>query len=125
MKQKETGVWKTALLYLSRYGFRLSRNQRYKGKIVSGNKITNAWADCGVFGDGGGDLIGYRIITIVTAMAGQQMAQFTMLETKYGKGQATPEQVSKIERVNMDGGIGAFIRNEDDMKKLLDGELNS
>lgn len=118
--QKETSVWKSLLLFLSPLGYRLSRNQRYRGQIVSGGNITNAWADCGVFGDGGSDLIGYRIIEVTPDMVGKKMALFVAIETKIHGGARSKEQKNFIERVQQDGGEAFFCVGIDDYKKRFD-----
>lgn len=101
MTQKETNVWKQLLIDLSPFGFRLFRNQRYKGKTDKG-----AWIDCGVGGDGGSDLIGGRIITVTPDMVGKQIMQFVAIETKHGKNGASKEQKDFLNAVNQCGGLG-------------------
>lgn len=101
MTQKETNVWKQIQLDMSPLGWRLFRNQRYKGQTSKG-----AWVDCGVGGDGGSDLVGYRMITITPDMVGTIIAQYAEVEAKYGKGRASPEQKSRLDRLNKDGAIG-------------------
>lgn len=99
-QQKETSVWKQILLDLSPLGFRLFRNQRYKGKTDKG-----AWVDCGVGGNGGHDLIGYRIITITPDMVGQQIAQYAEIEAKTMTGHLTKDQKIRADRLKKDGAI--------------------
>lgn len=108
--QDETSVWKKAQIDLSPSGYRLFRNQRYKGKIVKGNTITNGYANCGVGGDGGGDLIGYKIVRITQEMVGKIFARFVNIEAKTDKGVLSPEQSSFNEQIIKDGGIAGVIR---------------
>lgn len=117
-KQKETNVWKLAQLILSPFGFRLFRNQRYKGPIVRKGKITDAWADCGLC-DGAGDLIGYRIITITAAMVGKKIAQFCALESKTDTGPVRDDQEQFMNTVKDDGGFADVIRPGFTVESLL------
>lgn len=107
--QQETNVWKRAQLDLSPLGYRVFRNQRYKGKIVKKGFITNGWADCGLT-DGAGDLIGYRIVTITQDMVGQKIAQFCSLEAKTDSGTPSEIQLEFNEQIRKDGGIAGIIR---------------
>ena len=115
MSQKETNVWRSILLESQKLGYRLFRNQRYKGPIVHNGKITGAWADCGVGGDGGSDLIGYRIVTITPDMVGKKFAQFSVVETKITGGDIRKKQVMFIDAINKNGGIGIFAYSMDDL----------
>ncbi len=114
MAQKETNIWRTIILESQKLGYRLFRNQRYKGKTDK-----NAWVDCGVGGDGGSDLVGYRIITITPDMIGKQVAIFTAIETKIKGGYKRPEQKLFIDAVNKNGGIGLFAYSMDDLNSVL------
>lgn len=122
MVQQETNVWKNAQLYASSLGHRLFRNQRYKGPIVRKGKVTKAWADCGVAGDGGSDLIGWRSIVITEDMVGKKIAQFVAAEakTKDNIRGGTPDQDAFIKTVKDFGGIAGYIYDNDDLKKLMD-----
>lgn len=115
MTQAETNVWRQALLDLSPLGYRLFRNQRYKGQIVANGRITNAWADCGLH-DGAGDLIGYRIITITEDMVGKKIAQYCNIEVKTDTGTVRPDQKNMINQVNKDGGLAGIIRPKTGIK---------
>lgn len=114
MTQRETNVWKDLQLKLSPLGFRLFRNQRYKGKSDKG-----AWLDCGVGGDGGSDLVGFRIIIITPDMVGKTFAQYTEIEAKFGKNKATLEQLERLEQLNKYGGIGILAYSVEDVTKAL------
>lgn len=116
-KQAETSIWKMVRLALSPAGFRLFRNQRYKGPIVRNGKVTEAWADCGLV-DGASDLIGWRSIIITPAMVGKRIAQFCAFETKV-MGNPSPDQSTFLAAVERDGGIAEVVYNEDDVKKHL------
>ena len=109
MTQEETSVWKQAQLDLSPLGYRLFRNQRYKGQIVKNGVITKGYANCGLC-DGAGDLVGYRIITVTQDMVGQLFAQYVNLEAKIDTGYPSPEQKILNEQIRKDGGIAGVIR---------------
>ena len=109
-KQGETNVWKQAQLDFSSLGYRLFRNQRYRGKICHGDKVTDAYANCGVGGDGGGDLVGYKIVRITQDMVGKLFARFTNLEAKTDKKGPSDEQEAFNNQIIKDGGIAGIIR---------------
>jgi len=119
MAQAETNIWRKIALTFSPLGFRLFRNQRYKGKIVRGDVVTSGYADCGVGGDGGSDLIGWRSILITPAMVGRRIAQFVAIETKTVTGRASDMQQAFINAVRKDGGLAGICRNDDDVHKLI------
>ena len=107
------------MLALSPLGYRLFRNQRYKGPIVSGGKLTGGFADCGVGGDGGSDLIGFRIVTITPEMVGQTFARFVAIETKSRRGTKEVDQQAFIAGVQKQGGIAGFARSVDEAIALV------
>ena len=113
-KQEETNVWKQMQLDLSPEGFRLFRNQRYKGKTDKG-----FFVDAGVGGNGGCDLIGYRMITITPDMVGKKFAQHVEIEAKTKKGRPSDDQLKRIRRISLDGGIAGICTCAEDVKKLL------
>lgn len=118
-KQEETNVWKKMQLDLSPDGFRLFRNQRYKGKTEKG-----FWVDCGVGGDGGMDLVGYRKTIITPEMVGKTIAIYTEIDakTKDGmkrKNKSFIDQSARAERIRLDGGIAGICTCPEDVKKLL------
>lgn len=113
-RQTETDVWKSVMQALSPLGYRLFRNQRYKGPIVSRGVITGAFADCGVGGDGGSDLIGFRIVTVTPDMVGQRIAQFVAIETKSKGGRKEADQQTFINGVRAGGGIAGFARSQEE-----------
>lgn len=113
-KQEETNVWKQMQLDLSPDGFRLFRNQRYKGYTDKG-----FFVDAGIGGNGGGDLVGYKIMTITQDMVGKKIAQYTEIEAKTSKGRPSDDQLKRINRLTLDGGIAGICTCADDVKKLL------
>ena len=122
MTQQETNVWKSAQLLVCRIGDGLSRvfrNQRYKGKIVKGNTITNGYADCGVGGDGGHDLIGWHSFIIQPHHVGKRIAQYLSIETKVKDGRRGDDQKTMASVVKESGGLSGFAENDDDVKKII------
>ena len=117
MKQAETNVWKQIQIDLSPLGFRLFRNQRYKGKTDKG-----IWIDCGVGGDGGSDLVGYRIVHITPDMVGRVFAQYVEIEAKTKNGEGTEKQKERVKRLLLDGAFAFIAKNADDIKKRLTQE---
>lgn len=111
-KQGETNVWKQLQLDASPLGYRLHRNQRYKGQTIKG-----AWVDCGVGGDGGSDLIGYRILTITPEMVGKKIAQFVAQETKVKDKKGSLEQERFLNRIRLDGGLACVSRSINDLRE--------
>lgn len=122
-KQGETDVWRKLMLDASNQAYRLMRNQRYKGRSDKG-----FFVDAGIGGDGGSDLIGYKIITITPEMVGKKVAIFTAFEAKKGKNGATEEQIKFINAIRLNGGIAGVFRSIDDViqheKDWLDGYKN-
>lgn len=119
--QNETNVLKRIQLCLSPFGCRLFRNQRYVGQIVKHGKITNAWANCGVGGDGGADLIGWQSVLITPEMVGRRVALFLAIE---GKDQSLlrKEQKDFIAAVLADGGKAGHAHNEEEAKCIIANE---
>jgi hypothetical protein len=123
LAQKETNIWRQIMLDLSPLGIRLFRNQRYKGPIVRNGKITEGYADCGVGGDGGSDLIGYQMIRITQDMVGKMFARFVAFETKTKTGgNGSDDQKTFISAINNAGGKAGIARSTEDAKKILDVE---
>ncbi len=120
MSQKETNVWRQIILDAQALGFRLFRNQRYKGFSDKG-----AWLDCGVGSNGGSDLIGYRIITITPDMVGRTVAVFTAIEAKVKGGNKRLEQKQFIEAVEKNGGIALFATDIEQVKKYIDVQIKN
>lgn len=117
MTQKETQVWREIMLGLPQC--RLFRNQRYKGPIVARGKITGAWADCGIGGDGGADLVGFTPVVITPDMVGRTLAVFTAIETKVKGNYADSDQRTFLEGVRSQGGIAGVCRSVEDAEKLV------
>ena len=108
------------MLDLAPLGVRLFRNQRYKGPIVRAGKVTDGYADCGVGGDGGADLLGYKIVRIEQHMIGQFIAQFVAIETKTPTGRVSDLQKIFINAINNAGGKAGIARSTEDAKKICD-----
>lgn len=115
MSQKETNIWRQIILDAQELGFRLFRNQRYKGFSDKG-----AWLDCGVGGNGGSDLIGYRITTITPDMVGRTVAVFSAIEVKVKGGNKGLDQKMFLEAVEKNGGIALFATGIEQVKKYID-----
>ncbi len=70
----------------------------------------------GVGGDGGGDLIGYRIITITPEMVGTRICQFLNREIKTETGRASPEQIAFHNAINAAGGDSKILKGVGDIQ---------
>lgn len=80
---------------------------------------TGRWVDFGVGGKGGGDLLGWRTITVTPEMVGQQVAQFVSLEVKTASGRVRPEQENWRRVVEECGGVAAVVRSEEDALRIM------
>lgn len=73
----------------------------------------------GVGNPGGGDLIGWKRVTITPDMVGQRIAQFVSIELKGPNGTEHPEQLQWAAAVESMGGISGFAYSEADIKRIL------
>ena len=80
---------------------------------------TGRWVDFGVGGKGGGDLLGWRTITVTPEMVGQRVAQFVSLEVKTATGRVRPEQENWRRVVERCGGLAAVVRSEEDALRIM------
>jgi len=68
---------------------------------------------------GGGDLIGWRSVTITQEMVGKKLAQFVAIETKTTKGRATDEQKNFLNQLAKSGGAAILTTSAEDTKQQL------
>jgi hypothetical protein len=80
---------------------------------------TGRWIEFGVGSPGGGDLLGWRTVTITPEMVGQRVAQFVSLEVKTPTGRVRPEQERWRQAVERAGGIAAVVRSVEDAERAL------
>ena len=80
---------------------------------------TGRWVEFGVGGKGGGDLLGWRTITVTPEMVGQRVAQFVSLEVKTATGRVRPEQENWRRVVERCGGVAAVVRSVDDALQIM------
>ena len=81
---------------------------------------TGRWIEFGVGNPGGGDLLGWRTVTVTPEMVGQQVAQFVSLEVKTATGRVRPEQERWRQVVQQAGGVAAVVRSVEDAERALD-----
>ena len=81
---------------------------------------TGRWIEFGVGNPGGGDLLGWRTVTVTPEMVGQQVAQFVSLEVKTATGRVRPEQARWRQVVAEAGGVAAVVRSVEDAERALD-----
>jgi hypothetical protein len=68
---------------------------------------------------GSADLIGWRTITVTSAMVGTRLAIFTSIEVKTPTGRVRPEQQAWLEAVTHAGGLAGIARSVTDAQALL------
>lgn len=82
---------------------------------------TGRWVEFGVGNPGGGDLLGWRTVTVTPEMVGQQVAVFTSIEVKTRTGRVRPEQERWMRAVRAAGGIAGIARSVEDAEALVRG----
>lgn len=133
-KQRSEGnVSNDAAIVVSKEGGKSFRNNvggAWSGKKVSeytkGGKryavIENPrWITFGLI-KGSADRIGWKTVTITADMVGRKIAQFLSLEMKTETGRARKDQITWHENVWRDGGLTGFVRCDDDVRRIMDGE---
>jgi len=68
---------------------------------------------------GSADLIGWRTVTVTSAMVGQRIAVFCSIEVKTPTGRVRPEQQAWLEAVQHAGGIAIIARSVPDAELAL------
>ena len=112
----ETAIQQRIRLALGRLPWvRMFRNNC--GKLP--DPRTGRWIEFGVGSPGGGDLLGWRTVTITPEMVGQRMAQFVSLEVKTATGRVRPEQEQWRKVVEQAGGVAAVVRSVEDAERAL------
>jgi hypothetical protein len=80
---------------------------------------TGRWLEFGVGNPGGGDLLGWKTVTVTPEMVGQQVAVFTSIEVKTPTGRLRPEQEQWMKVVRAAGGIAGVARSVEDAEALV------
>lgn len=124
--RSEGDIGKIAQSEASKFGARVFRNNN--GKAYQGDpvrptfptKLTVMPGDVLLrkarlihfgLGDGSGDQIGWRSVTITPDMVGKKIAQFVSFEEKTKRGVVHPDQLKWLLAVQFAGGVAAIIRD--------------
>lgn len=112
----EKDVERLLILHASKSGATMFKNNvgMYKDKM--GNVIRYGLCK------GSSDLIGWTPITITEDMVGKKIAIFTAIEVKkdkYGKYQATDEQLRFISAVKKNGGFAGVADCNKDLEEII------
>lgn len=91
----------------------------FRNNIGNAQTKDGRWIKFGVGYPGGGDLIGWRTVTITQDMVGKPLAQFMSVEVKAPKGRIRPEQLNWAEVVKRAGGIAVVARSVEDVRFLV------
>ena len=113
MAGAETTTLRKIMKLCSRVGARLFRNQVGHYLLMDGRRVTSGLCP------GSSDLIGWVPVVITPAMVGRKVAVFTAIEVKTKTGRVQDNQENFIEQVNLAGGIGGVIREENDALDLI------
>lgn len=110
----ETQILQSIRAELSHGTIRLYRNNsgRFQDR-------TGRWVTFGIPGEGGGDLLGWKIITVTEAMLGQRIAQFVSLEIKRATGRLTVPQQRWLDLCAASGAISGVARSVDEARSIL------
>jgi hypothetical protein len=109
----ETDLNAEIRLHLSRGAVRVFRNNTGALQTPEGR-----WVQFGLL-KGSGDLIGWTRYTITAEDVGKQVAVFTSIEAKMGKGRRTWEQFHWMATVRRFGGIAGFVKTVDAAAELI------
>lgn len=69
------------------------------------------------------DEIGFITVTITPEMIGQKFARYLAIEDKTGNAVTTKEQKSFSEMVRSFGGLAGVARSDDDVERIINGEI--
>ena len=108
-RQSEAEILKDVAKAAAKLGYRLSRNNL--GQYFKDGYFIRY----GCFNPGGGDLIGWRTVTITPDMVGRRVAQFVSVECKTAKGRQSPKQAQFAYEVAKAGGVAILARSVDDL----------
>lgn len=127
---RESSVSKKLMLFLSRAGAVLFRNNVGKSWISSnfvelGNGdvlVKNARRFHSGLVDGSLDLVGWYSIIITPDMVGSKIAVFTAIDSKHSDGgnRKKKNQLNFIYQVNEAGGIAGFASSEEEAMQVLE-----
>jgi hypothetical protein len=127
---RESSVSKKLMLFLSRAGAVLFRNNVGKSWISSnfvelGNGdvlVKNARRFHSGLVDGSLDLVGWYSIIITPDMVGSKVAVFTAIDSKHSNGgdRKKENQLNFIYQVNDAGGIAGFASSEEEAMQVLE-----
>ncbi len=125
----ESNVLKETMLVGSKAGLTLFRNntgtawqgdysRTHSGSVLLRNPRVVHFGLC----VGSSDIIGWRPLVITQEMVGTTVAQFTGIETKYGRRTTTEAQDNFLSQLDKAGGLAMLVRDASEVLQKINKE---